>query len=67
MEQVVNHISKCLFVIPLKDYVGQWPNATLEESHDYTLYVYILLLQIALPLETIQIPAHCHYESETGQ
>lgn len=32
-----------------------------------TLYVYILLLQIALPLETIQIPAHCHYESETGQ
>lgn len=32
-----------------------------------TLYVYILLLQIALPLETIQIPAHCHYESETAQ
>lgn len=32
-----------------------------------TLYVYILLLQIALPLEPIQIPAHCHYESETAQ
>lgn len=40
VEQVVNHISKCLFVIPLKDYVGQWPNATLEESHDYTVCIY---------------------------